>query len=218
MGLFTQGRYAAIASTAALVIALGGTSYAAVMVTGGDIQNNTVTTKDIKDKTLKLKDFSSGAKTGLKGATGPAGATGPSGATGASGLTGPVGPSQIFHTYNSATTSFTDIAPRTVVSLELPPGDYFVSTKVQVHRQAGFSGSTQVTCVLGNPNGPGDYGTAVMPGATEMTISTQIAFTAPIAVQVNLNCSGFFGSAASEKRMTAVRAGSVTVTPYPAVP
>ena len=57
MKLFTQGRYATVASTAALVVALGGTSYAAGLVTGQQIKDGTVTTADIKDHTLQTKDL-----------------------------------------------------------------------------------------------------------------------------------------------------------------
>ena len=46
MKLFTSGRYAAVASTAALVVALGGTSYAAAQITSGDIKDGTIQTKD----------------------------------------------------------------------------------------------------------------------------------------------------------------------------
>jgi hypothetical protein len=77
-----SGSYANVASTLALVVALGGTSYAAVAITGKDIKNGTVTSADVKNKTLKLKDFSSKAKTGLTGATGPAGPKGDTGAAG----------------------------------------------------------------------------------------------------------------------------------------
>jgi hypothetical protein len=76
MKLFSSGRYAAVASTLALIVALGGASYAAVTVTGSQIKDNTVTTKDIKDKTIKSKDISADAKDALKGKTGPAGPTG----------------------------------------------------------------------------------------------------------------------------------------------
>ena len=89
MSIFNQGRYAAVASTAALVIALAGTSYAAVMVTGKDIKNNSVTTKDIRDKSLLLRDFKASEREKLQGATGPAG---PAGAAGPAGGTGPMGP------------------------------------------------------------------------------------------------------------------------------
>jgi hypothetical protein len=47
MKLFTQGRYATIASTAALVVALGGTSYAAAQITSGDIKDGTIQTRDV---------------------------------------------------------------------------------------------------------------------------------------------------------------------------
>jgi hypothetical protein len=47
MKLFTQGRYATVASTAALVVALGGTSYAAALITTGDIKDGTIQTVDI---------------------------------------------------------------------------------------------------------------------------------------------------------------------------
>ena len=47
MKLFTQGRYSTIVSTAALVLALGGTSYAAAQITSSDIRDNTIQTRDI---------------------------------------------------------------------------------------------------------------------------------------------------------------------------
>ncbi len=47
---------ALIISSLALVVATGGTSYAAVMITGKDIKNNTVSSKDVRNNTLKSKD------------------------------------------------------------------------------------------------------------------------------------------------------------------
>ena len=47
MKLFTSGRYAAVASTAALVAALGGTSYAAAQISGGDIKDGSISTSDL---------------------------------------------------------------------------------------------------------------------------------------------------------------------------
>ncbi len=76
MKLFTHGRYATVASTLALVVAATGTSYAAVKITGQDIQDGTVTTKDIANETLKVKDLSAGARASLRGSAGP---TGPAG-------------------------------------------------------------------------------------------------------------------------------------------
>jgi hypothetical protein len=42
MKFFRSGSYASVASTAALVVALGGTSYAATQITGSDIKHGTV--------------------------------------------------------------------------------------------------------------------------------------------------------------------------------
>lgn len=48
-------------SIAALVVALGGTSYAAVTIDSGDVQNNTLTGRDIKQKSLTGKDVQDGS-------------------------------------------------------------------------------------------------------------------------------------------------------------
>ena len=80
----------------ALFVALGGTSYAAVQVTGrnvadssltgADLKNNSVTGKDVKNRSLQAADFAGGQlPAGPQGAPGPKGDTGPA---------GPVDPSQ----------------------------------------------------------------------------------------------------------------------------
>jgi len=75
----------------AFVVAGATSATAAMIITGAQIKDGTVTSKDIKDKSLKLKDFAPGAKTGLTGATGPQGPAGPKGATGATGPQGTPG-------------------------------------------------------------------------------------------------------------------------------
>ena len=49
-----------IVSVTALMVALGGTSYAAMKIDGGDIKKGTVTTKQIKNKTIKGVDVKPG--------------------------------------------------------------------------------------------------------------------------------------------------------------
>lgn len=46
-----------LVSSAALVVALGGTSYAAVQINGSQIKNNTVTSQKIKNNTIKSNDI-----------------------------------------------------------------------------------------------------------------------------------------------------------------
>ncbi len=50
-----------IVSAAALLVALGGTSYAAAQLNGATIKNGTVTTAEIKNQTLKSNDIANGA-------------------------------------------------------------------------------------------------------------------------------------------------------------
>ena len=47
-------------SVAALVVALGGTGYAAATIDGGDVKNQSLTGKDVKNGSLKAKDLQDG--------------------------------------------------------------------------------------------------------------------------------------------------------------
>jgi len=56
MKFFRSGSYATVASTAALVVALGGTSYAAAQITSANIKDGTIQTKDVsKDARVTAK-------------------------------------------------------------------------------------------------------------------------------------------------------------------
>lgn len=68
MKFFRSGSYATVASTAALVVALGGTSYAAAQITSGDIKDGTIQTKDINKSarvTVKSVHNDNGTTMGL---------------------------------------------------------------------------------------------------------------------------------------------------------
>jgi hypothetical protein len=71
----------------ALFVALGGTGYAALSITGKDVKNSSLTGKDVKNKSLTKKDFK-GSVRGPRGAVGP---QGPQGAQGQQGVQGPKG-------------------------------------------------------------------------------------------------------------------------------
>src|SRR5580765_2515207 len=99
--VFRNGRYANVTATLALIVALGGTSYAAATlprnsvgsgqikkggVGNSDIATNAITTTKVKDRSLKAVDF---ARNQLPaGPTGPKGDQGPKGDTGATGAFG----------------------------------------------------------------------------------------------------------------------------------
>jgi hypothetical protein len=108
--VFRPGRYANVASTLALVVALGGTSYAAVALPKNSVGNeqlktNAVTSGKVKDRTLLGKDFKAGQlpadPRGPAGAPGPKGDAGAPGATGEQGAPGPPGVSGWQRVYDS---------------------------------------------------------------------------------------------------------------------
>jgi len=76
MRLFGGGRYANITSTMALVVALGGTSYAAIKLPANSvgpkqIKSNAVTSGKVKNGSLRSQDFKAGQiPAGATGATG----------------------------------------------------------------------------------------------------------------------------------------------------
>jgi hypothetical protein len=95
--------YANVMATVAVFIALGGSSYAAVKITGKDVKDGTLTGVDVKSSSLAGSDIRSGAVASADIANGslltedfksgqlPAGAPGPKGDRGATGPEGPKG-------------------------------------------------------------------------------------------------------------------------------
>jgi hypothetical protein len=80
--------YANVVATIALFVALGGSSYAAVTITGRNVKNGSLTGKDVKDRSLRPRDFAAGRlPRGRQGVQGPKGEQGD---TGAQGTPGPV--------------------------------------------------------------------------------------------------------------------------------
>jgi hypothetical protein len=83
--------YANVVATLALFVALGGSSYAALTVTGKnvknssltgkDVKNSSLTTSDVKNRSLLAKDFKTGQLP--QGVTGPQGTPGKDGRNGA---------------------------------------------------------------------------------------------------------------------------------------
>jgi hypothetical protein len=92
---------ATVIACLALLVALGGTGYAATQLPARSVgpvqlQANAVDSTKVKDRSLLAKDFKAGqlprGAAGRAGPAGPAGPTGPTGATGATGAIGADGP------------------------------------------------------------------------------------------------------------------------------
>jgi hypothetical protein len=95
--------YANVVASVALFAALGGSSYAAIAVTGSnvkngsltgrDVRNGSLTSRDVRDQSLLARDFKADQlPAGAKGDPGPQGPKGDKGDTGPQGIQGPTGP------------------------------------------------------------------------------------------------------------------------------
>ena len=96
--------YADVVATLALFVALGGTSYAALAITGKQVKNSSLTGRDVKNGSLAGRDVKNGSLTNrdvkkrsllassFKAGELPAGRQAPAGPAGPTGATGPAGP------------------------------------------------------------------------------------------------------------------------------
>lgn len=92
--IFRQGRYANVTATLALVVAMSGTSYAAISVTSKHVKNGSLTGVDIKNNSIRSADVSGLSATDFAAGAvpqGPAGRPGPVGPHGAKGDPGAKG-------------------------------------------------------------------------------------------------------------------------------
>jgi hypothetical protein len=76
-------RHATIVAYLALFVALGGTSYAAIVVTGKNVKDGSLTGKDVRNRSLAGIDLSKSTVKSLRGQAGARGLQGPKGETGA---------------------------------------------------------------------------------------------------------------------------------------
>src|SRR5687767_1196565 len=88
---------ALVVASLALLVALSGTGYAAVVLPRGSVgtvqlKNGAVTSPKVKDSSLTLLDVAPAARAALKGQVGPPGPQGPKGDKGDKGDTGDRGP------------------------------------------------------------------------------------------------------------------------------
>lgn len=174
--------YANVMSTIAVLLSLGGVSYAAVSLPRNSVgpvqlRGNAVTSTKIKNGAITTRDIAPAARSALKGQRGDTGATGATGAPGSR------GPSDIFTSTSSAPSSVT-----------LPAGKHLV---------LGFAHSSTpgVTCTLTIGSATD---TAGMPqGGAVTAVLTVELFTPTTAT---MTCA----SGAYSSRIAAIAADSLT--------
>jgi hypothetical protein len=214
-GFFGSGRYANVTATMALVVALGGSAYAANTIRSSDIKNGEVKRVDlandavssgkVRNGTLLSKDFKSGQiPAGRRGATG---ATGANGAKGDKGDKGDMGPSDAFQAFRNfiSPPPLPDAATTTLVTLALPAGRYVVLGKLD------FDGSGTVTCRL-RAGGDSDrmLSTATGIGGFHGNMQLVHEFAAAGSAILEIDTPPGAGVRAGDAKVTAIRVGSLS--------
>jgi hypothetical protein len=207
-GIFGSGRYASVTATMALVVALGGSAYAANTIRSSDIRNgqvkqvdlanNAVTSGKVRNGTLLSKDFKRGQI--------PAG---PRGATGAPGAKGDTGPSDAFQAFRNSISPpvLPDAATTTLVTLPLPAGKYVVLGKLD------FDGSGTVTCRL-RAGGDSDrmLSTATGIGGFHCNMQLVHEFAAGGSAILEIDTPAASAVRGGDAKVTAIRVGSLSNT------
>lgn len=224
--------YANVVASLALMVALGGTATAAVVITGRDIRdgtvtgadlaNNTVGTKKIRDGSLLVRDFQRGqlprSQVGLPGAvgdpgprgpagaTGPAGVMGPAGAAGAPGATGPSGTSRGFWAYSEP---FSSAGQGKSVTLPLKAGLYIVTGRMSpFNAGAGLHNPFCQVGPLGGMGGGGDLASIAIPPGAETSLTLLGAVTLPVDDAVQMSCTGESEVSYGRARLQAIKVDS----------
>jgi hypothetical protein len=226
-----------IVSLIALLLAMGGTGYAAT-----SLPKNSVTTKQVVDRSLRAADFAPGqlpagrqgaagtagqpgpaGQPGAKGADGAPGAPGTKGDTGPQGPTGPIGPSEVIVRNNGGSgTTVSDVVGNgntLIRQIDLRPGKYYIRASVTVDNLSTTAGAA-ARCSL-NSAAPGTAGTNGMFSPLEpnsgfntsrevYTLDLEVTLDSPGSAAVSCNKGASAQSVRALAGITALRVGDIT--------
>lgn len=212
-------------SLIALVFALGGTAFAATLITGKQVKNSSLTGADVKNSSLTGADVKNGSltKSDIKGGipagkTGSAGSPGAPGAPGAPGSKGDRGPSDAFHAFSntivtspSATTGYF-----TVLTLPaLPPGSYAITGSVSVENDNAATQMAICRITVGTRTASARIGLGLNADSNDFGSGTvQIATTLAAPTPVTMECTNPGGAVSDtdvyDRQITAIQVGNLT--------
>jgi hypothetical protein len=214
--VFGHGRYANVTATVALVVALSGTSYAAMTlpansvgsrqiksraVTNSDIRGNAVTSSKVRNGSLRARDFGAGQL--------PAGPRGATGAQGQKGDKGDLGPSDAFQVSRNAISPPVIPAGTTtnLLSLPLAAGKYVLFAKLDMDATAG---PHTVTCRLQAGSASDKVLTTIDGvGGYSCNMQTVHEFAAAGAATLTIETPAGSTVRGGDAKITAIRVGSL---------
>jgi hypothetical protein len=202
--IFGNGSYANVTATLALVIALGGTSYAAIK-----LPKNSVSTLQVKDRSLLKKDFRPGQlPAGKKGATGAQGPEGPAGPGGGGGS------SALVNRAEAVDALVPGNGDQVIQSINLPAGAWAVTAKFVAENGTAVEGVGKLSCSLtiggGAVDSLGPGGIDFDPGAASVTLTGGGTLGAAGTAAVICNTANTVAAGSYRARsITAVSAASV---------
>jgi len=186
MRLFRKGSYANITATAALVVALGGTSYAAGLITSAQIKNGTVASIDVKNGTLSNKDLSPKARTAAY---------------------------STFHDSGVAITNQVSGQDPTVLSLNVPAGSYVFQATTYLWNSGGAA--VLARCILRAGGDFDDKRTALEAAAAAnanyAVVASQVVHTFTSPGVAKFSCYTFgITATANQTKLTAIRVANLS--------
>jgi hypothetical protein len=213
---------AMIVACAALVVALGGVSYAAGVlpknsvgaaqlqkkaVTASKLRTNAVTGVKVKNGSLMGADFKAGQL--------PAGPQGPKGDPGVPGQQGPSGAGPGYISDNRFSVVVPQNSTTTVQTLDVPAGTYLLLARAEVNNNSGSAANNIINCTLAAGTDQQAQnnlflGPNLSIGET-LPVSWQISHTFASAGQVTLSCdadAGWMGTIL-RPRISAIRVTSI---------
>jgi hypothetical protein len=212
---------ALVVACIALVVALGGTTYAAISLPARSVgtpqlKPDAVTSIKVKNGSLKLADFADGqlpqgarGAQGSSGRKGDAGPAGPAGATGATGATGAPGPTAAYYDSNDLTVTVLAGPDTRVATLAIPqPGKYVIWSKVWLTRPSAGQATTGA-CFL-RTDGVEDVTLWSAPQALPASAVNILAHDYATAGTINLYCNASGASMANNAKIVAMPVGSLT--------
>ncbi len=201
---------ALVISIVSLCVALGGSAYAATVITSKQIRNGTIQNVDVKKGTLQSSTFSKGVQNILKAKGGAAATTAASPSYEAVRKAGPE---------NIPANTIV-----TVATLTVPAGAYVVTANTVM---TAFTGTTNILEALFGANGS-LTGTCTLDAAgvtqtslqtiavndrqTPATLGMQLTRTVGAPADIKLQCSATIPWRLSETSVIATKVGAITLT------